>query len=263
MASPGCAKFCKRFLHLINTLFIILGIVIVALGAYAYSNGQKYSITPTVAEGVIVLGCVVFTVSFFGFVGAWRLSACWLWIVIFFFLFSFFFFLFSFFFFLFSFFFSFFFLFRFKSPLTLLSLFFVYQKYFVFVLLLFGAQIAVGIVIYADPNLVKTYVSDSWNTSSDATKNLTQNTYNCCGLTAWNDTAYYPCPDGTYANSTNGSSLPGCETKLVDSITNNLQVSGAILLAAACVQFFALILTMALACMAKDLQDDPDLHGFC
>ena len=176
-----------------------------------------------------------------------------------------FFFLFSFFFFLFSFFFFLFFLFSFSFQITFNSSlsFFVYQKYFVFVLLLFGAQIAVGIVIYADPNLVKTYVSDSWNTSSDATKNLTQNTYNCCGLTAWNDTAYYPCPDGTYANSTNGSSLPGCETKLVDSITNNLQVSGAILLAAACVQFFALILTMALACMAKDLQDDPDLHGFC
>eukprot|EP00732_Lithocolla_globosa_P001724 Lithocolla_globosa_v1_NODE_928_length_3073_cov_1148.102386.p2 type:complete len:193 gc:universal NODE_928_length_3073_cov_1148.102386:649-71(-) len=75
----GCARTC---LFILNGLFLLLGIGTLAGGIYFLVEGAKYDISSSLAIGTIVLGTVVFFVSFVGFFGAWKRSKCWLYIYI-------------------------------------------------------------------------------------------------------------------------------------------------------------------------------------
>jgi len=68
--------FFKVILYILNTLFLMLGIAILGLGAWAVAEGEQYSITTTVAVSVIVLGAVIFLISFFGCFGTWKVNKC-------------------------------------------------------------------------------------------------------------------------------------------------------------------------------------------
>jgi len=63
-------------LYAINTIFLCLGLAVLGLGAWAVAEGVKYQITTTVAVGVIVLGAIVFVISFMGCFGAFKVSKC-------------------------------------------------------------------------------------------------------------------------------------------------------------------------------------------
>lgn len=62
-----------RYLTLgLNGLFILTGILLIALGGYALDRGIPGLSSKTIAAGVVVLGVLVFVISFVGFWGAIR-----------------------------------------------------------------------------------------------------------------------------------------------------------------------------------------------
>eukprot|EP00092_Neocalanus_flemingeri_P006561 GFUD01007072.1.p1 GENE.GFUD01007072.1~~GFUD01007072.1.p1 ORF type:complete len:242 (-),score=46.55 GFUD01007072.1:125-850(-) len=76
-----CESIVKYFMVLCNSLFAFAGVVLIGVGAYAqiaakdYLNflGDNYVNTPIF---IIILGGVIFTVSFFGCCGAWQENKC-------------------------------------------------------------------------------------------------------------------------------------------------------------------------------------------
>jgi len=73
----GFSKFLKYLLLIINILFFILGIAVLAVGAYTQtvssnSLGSFYNVQYPI--GFIVLGSIVAVFSFFGCCGAWKES---------------------------------------------------------------------------------------------------------------------------------------------------------------------------------------------
>jgi len=62
---------CIKYITLlVNLLFLITGIILIALGAYALTEGVDEISSVTLSALVITLGCFVFIVSMFGCIGA-------------------------------------------------------------------------------------------------------------------------------------------------------------------------------------------------
>jgi CD63 antigen len=65
-------KFVKYITLILNVIFMLTGILLMAFGGYAMSKGVPGLSSTTIAAGVIVLGVLVFIVSFFGCLGSLR-----------------------------------------------------------------------------------------------------------------------------------------------------------------------------------------------
>ncbi|KAM7345932.1 23 kDa integral membrane protein-like [Cochliomyia hominivorax] len=76
------AHIIKYILYIFNLIFVICGILLIVLGSLMLKNIGDFSEfvdavnTDTIPVLIIVLGCIVFTVSFFGCCGAIRESIC-------------------------------------------------------------------------------------------------------------------------------------------------------------------------------------------
>jgi len=76
-----CASMVKYFMFFINFIFAIAGIVLIGIGAYIQIKATEYLDflsdnylnTPIF---IIIIGCVIFVIAFFGCCGAWNESAC-------------------------------------------------------------------------------------------------------------------------------------------------------------------------------------------
>jgi len=76
-----CESMVKYFMFFINAIFAIVGITLVGIGAYIQIKATEYLDflsdnylnTPIF---IIIVGCVIFVVAFFGCCGAWNESAC-------------------------------------------------------------------------------------------------------------------------------------------------------------------------------------------
>jgi len=68
---------CMRGITItINVIFVLTGILLIGLGSYALAQGVAELSSVTVIIGIIVLGCLVLIVSFFGCIGASRENRC-------------------------------------------------------------------------------------------------------------------------------------------------------------------------------------------
>lgn len=75
----GCAKCVKYLLFIFNLLFLLAGLALIAIGAYAYvqtSSSGLITSGPGAAIFLIVIGCIVFLISFFGCAGAINNNHC-------------------------------------------------------------------------------------------------------------------------------------------------------------------------------------------
>lgn len=63
-------QVCRYLLLTVNTILMLLGLGLLAGGAYIYVAGAQYNITVTVAIGVMVCGGGIFLLSFVGCFGA-------------------------------------------------------------------------------------------------------------------------------------------------------------------------------------------------
>jgi len=76
-----CESMIKYLIFLINFVFAIVGLGLIGLGAYIQISAKSYLDflsdnylnTPIL---IIILGCVIFVIAFFGWMGAWKESSC-------------------------------------------------------------------------------------------------------------------------------------------------------------------------------------------
>jgi len=76
-----CESMVKYFMLLVNLIFALAGIFLIGVGTFIQVNAKEYLDflsdnylnTPIF---IIVLGCVIFVVAFFGCCGAWQESSC-------------------------------------------------------------------------------------------------------------------------------------------------------------------------------------------
>jgi len=81
MAETCCSSLVKYFMFFINVVFAIVGLVLIGVGAYIQIQAKdyleflsdNYLNTPIF---IIIVGCVIFGVAFFGCCGAASESAC-------------------------------------------------------------------------------------------------------------------------------------------------------------------------------------------
>lgn len=81
MAETCCSNLVKYFMFFINVVFAIVGIALIGIGAYIQIQAKEYLDflsdnylnTPIF---IIIVGCVIFVVAFFGCCGAANESAC-------------------------------------------------------------------------------------------------------------------------------------------------------------------------------------------
>ncbi|EDV26435.1 expressed hypothetical protein [Trichoplax adhaerens] len=81
MALDGSAKCIKLLLFAFNVVFFIMGIALIVLGAVVKSTyGSVFTITNNALTSapviVIIIGCIIFLIAFFGCFGAIRESYC-------------------------------------------------------------------------------------------------------------------------------------------------------------------------------------------
>lgn len=81
MGLEGSAKCLKFLLFTFNFVFFIMGIALIALGAFVKSAyGSVFTITNNALTSapviVIIIGCIIFLIAFFGCFGAIRESYC-------------------------------------------------------------------------------------------------------------------------------------------------------------------------------------------
>jgi len=76
MANSLGVTCMKTITLIINLIFVLTGILLIALGAYAYVEGVEGLSSVIISAGVITLGCLVFLVSFLGCCGAAKESRC-------------------------------------------------------------------------------------------------------------------------------------------------------------------------------------------
>jgi len=76
-----CENLVKYFMIFCNILFVLAGFILIGFGAWSqidakdYLNflGENYVNTPIF---IIIVGCIIFVIAFFGCCGAWKESSC-------------------------------------------------------------------------------------------------------------------------------------------------------------------------------------------
>jgi CD63 antigen len=79
MASAGMTV-CRILVFIFNVLFLLAGLALIIIGAIAETKLEKQASlignVNAVAIFLIVIGCIIFTISFFGCCGAWNKNYC-------------------------------------------------------------------------------------------------------------------------------------------------------------------------------------------
>ncbi|XP_023336981.1 CD63 antigen [Eurytemora carolleeae] len=76
-----CDSMIKYFMFIINLLFAVVGLALIVIGAYIQIAAKEfldflsdnYLNTPIF---IIIIGCIIFVVAFFGCCGAWHENTC-------------------------------------------------------------------------------------------------------------------------------------------------------------------------------------------
>jgi len=104
--------------------------------------------------------------------------------------------------------------------------------YFVVIIILFILTLACGAWVLTLEGKESSMLSSGWISAPDAVRRAAQLTYNCCGLSVFNDTyAAQPCPPGNMASSppVEPADHP-CLNELVGSVLKYYKSFGALLL---------------------------------
>ncbi|XP_040183989.1 CD82 antigen [Rana temporaria] len=244
MASDGCMKVTKYFLFLFNLLFFILGAVILGFGIWILVDKTSFIAVLQNSSHSVNVGSYIL-IAIGGVTMIMGFLGC---------------------------------LGAVNEVRCLLAL------YFIFLLLILIAQVAVGVFIYFQrdqlknemstvlDNLIETYnPEDDENKNAEITWDYIQHNLKCCGWKSYqnwtknpnvgNHTDIFPCSCVTNANSSYGfcnattSDLhqQGCENQVESWLTDNLGIILGVCVGVAVIELLGLILSM---CLCRKIQNE-------
>ena len=118
-------------------------------------------------------------------------------------------------------------------------------------MLLLIIQLSLALIVFYNTFLINESAQSGWESSSHSTRTLLQNNFNCCGFANSSDQAAFPCPQGIPENT----SEYGCEVAFQDFIYRFVKPGIGIMFAIVSVEFFALVFSLSLAFMSKDIHE--------
>ncbi|XP_076451120.1 tetraspanin-9-like [Babylonia areolata] len=222
MGSETGYKVIRGLFIFFNFLGIVMGIAMVAVGAYLYVEKNDFlNLMPkyedvNITAVMIAAGIVVLVIAFIGFCGAWMESQC------------------------------------------MLIMFFT----FIFIIFAMEIAVGVVGFIYRDEidqEITEELLKGIKETKRHPSWNNIQEEFECCGVEGaedWIDTPLKKIPDSCCIFSACGGNpslayKTGCYTKVKDEIEDNFYVLGAAGIALGVLQLILLVMTMVLLCAIR------------